>query len=517
MKRIVFILAAVLVWGCRPFAPVADDKPAAPRLEPLAIQQKRAYPETVTRMFVPLVDFEDSPGGPRGFEQIDYFAVRPARASQSSTGRTGWRRFVVNITRTGTGAMEVTLGPRSQLVFTSPEVHDFTGYTLVTMALYSEAPRDDLRVTLVSRSGAWTSPLALVVPGWNNVLIDIQRLVKRPGFDVGRVREIRIAFADAVGDVTFNLDDIMLIDNRRQLQPTPPGIKLWKRGLDYRLSLPARTRDLLLQQGLDGLWRLSESQAAVRLAGPGKGLESGGEDLALMGARKVGHVKVAELNAIRLRLVNTWYFPTRAGEWASLAIRRIRWEHTFYADGRWVTGVELNNAGGQRIAAAGLFLDESVAWDDGAVGDARTEPNFAGPVARWNYLRAPRGPNHDAIARSYMSPGRIEVHMGDAKAFAPGDANQDRFNETRGCYFLRANRAGHCRFTFHPGPGGAYSPVFRVAGRWDRRVSVNCAGMAIRKPVLLSDGSVLFVVDAHVTRPTRIEVTGRPAVSAAEE
>ena len=496
-KQFLCILATCgVLIGCQ--GP-SGHKPDVAKLAPLPIQQARAYGETVTGLFVSLVDFEDTPDGPSGFDQVEYFTIGPA-------GRTGTRKFVVNVTRTGTGA----LGPESQLIFTSPDVRNLAGYTLLTMALHSEALRDDLQVTLVSPSGNWTSHRTLVTAGWNNVLIDIQRLASVERFNITRVRELRIAFAEAAGDVTFNVDDIMLINNRRRLEPTPPGVTLAKRGLDYELTLPGRgAKPLQLRQCADGLWRLDRHQAAVRLAGPGEELSPGRDDLRLMGRRKVGRVAVVECNPIRLRLINTWYFPTRAGEWASLGIRKIRWEYTFYGDGRWVTGVRLNNAGGQEIALAALLLGESAAWDDGAVGDARSEVDFVGPVARWNYMWAAPGANRQAMEQAYMDPGHIEVLMGRGDVFAPGDANHDRFDESQGCYFLQADRAGHCRFKLYPGSTGVHGAVFRVAGRWGGKVSINVAGLAVRIAARLGDESVLFVVPAHITRPTRIEVTGK--------
>ena len=494
-------VVCVLLAGCR-LPPAA--KPTGPTNtpEPLPLQQARAYEETVTGLFVSLVDFEDAHDGPKGHSQVEQFSIAPS-------DKRGRRKFVVNITRTGAGAMEVTLGPGASLTFASPDIHDFTGYTLLTMALYSEALRDDLQVTLVSERGNWTSHRTLVTPGWNNVLIDIQRLARVRGFSTTSVREIHIAFADAVGDVTFNLDDIMLIDNRRTLKPTPPGVKLLKRGLDYELTAPGRKKPIALAQGKDGLWRLGRRQSIVRLSSNDNRLTGGAEDLAIMGKRKVGRVEIVEHNKLRLRMVNTWYFPTRAGEWASLAIRQVRWEYTIYADGAWITNVELNNAGGKKIRQVALFLGEPAAWDDGAIGAERIESDFTGPVGRWNYMFASPDTNQRSAFDQYLKPGRIEIQMGRGDVRPPGDTDANRFDESRGCYHLSANRAGHCRFTFHPGRTGKRNAVFHVAGPWGKTVSVNAAGMALRQITRLADGSVLFVLPGRVTTPKRIEVTGK--------
>jgi len=500
--RVIPVVCAILV-GCRLSNPVKEPTEPVNRPDPLPLQQARAYEETVTGLFVSLADFEDASDGAKGHSQVEQFSIVPS-------DKRGRRKFVVNITRTGIGAMEVALGPGAKLNFASPDIHDFTGYTLLTMALYSEALRDDLQVTLVSDSGSWTSHRTLVTPGWNNVLIDIQRLARMKNFSTTSVREVRIAFADALGDVTFNLDDIMLIDNRRTLKPTPPGIKLLKRGLDYELTIPGREKPIVLAQGADGLWRLGRRQGVVRLSSDAKPLTGGREDLAIMGPRKVGRVEIVEHNKLRLRLVNTWYFPTRAGEWASLAIRQIRWAYTIYADGAWITNVELNNAGGKEIQQVGLFIGEPAAWDDGAVGSERIEANFTGPVARWNYMFASPQANRRSAFAQYLQPGRVDIQMGRRDVRPTGDTNANRFDESRGCYFLSANQAGHCRFTFHPGRTARRNAVFHITGPWGETVSVNAAGMALREITRLADGSVLFVLPGAVTTPKRIEITGKP-------
>ena len=100
--------------------------------------------------------------------------------------------------------------------------------------------------------------------------------------------------------------------------------------------------------------------------------------------------------------------------------------------------------------------------------------------------------------------------MGLKDFHAPGDANKDRFDESAGCYRLSANRAGHCRFTFHPPANGKLNAVFHVSGPWADTASVNAAGLAIRKVTRLKDGSVLFVLPGKVTSKRRIEVTGKP-------
>jgi hypothetical protein len=378
------------------------------------------------------------------------------------------------------------------------------------MAVYSRTLRDDLTVTLASDGGSWRSYRTLVGAGWNNVLLDIQRLGQVKGFDVTSVRSIRIGFPDAAGPVWVNVDDIMLIDNTRTIRPTPADVVLRKSGLDYSLRIAGRAGEIAISQGDDGLWRMGQAQAQVRLAGPGQELPVSGEHLERMGQRRVGQVELLEHNAVRLRLVNTWYFPLRAGEWASPSVRQIRWEYTFHGDGRWVTQGTINNAGGQELAWAGVFLPAPAAWVGGGLDDHLVLRDIAGEVGRWQCLAFPPGPAGQTMAQGYLRPARIERTICDKDAFAPGDAGRDGFDESQGCFYLGA-KAGQCRFTIVPPAEGVWNPVFVVAGPWAGAVDVGSEGLALRDVVRRDDGSVLFVLPGLLRRPTAVEVAGKPA------
>ncbi len=472
---------------------------SAPRIDPLPVQQAKAYPETVTGLFASLADFEDVPGGPRGFQQAAAFDFHPPSPDAE-------REFVVNVTRTGVGALEVTLPAGCELVFRIQDVHDFTGYKVLSMALHSRALRDDATVRLVTDGASWQSGRALLRPGWNTVQFDIRRLADVPGVELAGVRELRLSFTDAAGPVWFHLDDIMVIDNARTLRPSPPGVTLHKAGLDYAIHLPGERRPTLLKQGDDGLWRLNDPRMELRLAAPGEPPPERGERVELMGSRRIGQVELLEHNAVRVRLAATWYFPSRAGQWASMAVRRVRWEYTFYADGRRVVEVRLNNAGGAEIASAELALDRAAAWAGGGVDTANVLRDFPGQVGRWRFMVPPAGDEAERIADAYLRPGRLRATLADPDARAAGDADRDGFDESRGCYVL-GSRAGHCRFTIDPPAGGLIRPAFRVLGRWQGRVAVSSEGRAVRDVVRLEDGSALFVLPGRVMRPTAVEVT----------
>lgn len=189
-----------------------------------------------------------------------------------------------------------------------------------------------------------------------------------------------------------------------------------------------------------------------------------------------------------------------------MAVRQIRWEYTFYSDRRFVTHLEVNNSGGADIAAVRIRWPQPAAVS--GVG-LRQEVELAHlpEVCRWNFLTAVPDPNRHLAQESYLHPGKIVCTLGDAKAMAPGDVDRDGFDESQGCYFLRAQN-GHCRFRLLPPPEGLLDAAFRVEGKWRATPTVSCEGLAIRNAVRLADGSMLFVLHGLTHRPTAIEVEG---------
>jgi len=247
----------------------------------------------------------------------------------------------------------------------------------------------------------------------------------------------------------------------------------------------------------------------VRLTGRGdpSAATGQGEDLRPMGQRRVGAVELLEVNPIRLRIRNTWYFPPQAGEWTDMDVRQIRWEHTFYADGRWVAGVMLNNAGGGEISAVQLIAPGPVAWSNGAISDQLRVEVFSGPVGQWALLAAPVGPAGDAFRAGFARPAEARVLLGTRGAQAAGDARGDGFDESQGCYFARAVH-GNCRIELKPGDTPLVRPVVRVAGPWKGAVAGNCAGLPLRPIIKLPDGILALIEDA-IANDAVVEFAGR--------
>ena len=498
----------ITAWAVGCFAAVGCDElgnPAA-RAEnplspwPLPVQQARAYPEMQTGLFFPLADFEDRPEGRRGAEQARRFTVEPA-------GSGAVRQRVIHTSRTGVGSLEVTLPAGSDLIFRPASGADFSGYTLLTLSIRAAAHRDDLRVSLVSPGESWISPRRLIRPGWNTVHFDLRPLESVKGFSIQDVRAVRLRFDDAAGPVTFFVDDLILVNNTRELRATPVGMQLRKSGTDYEITVSSTGRAVRLAQFEDGLWRLSPDQAALLLSPPGREPGDRRQSLDLLGARRIGEAELLEANAVRVRLASTWYFPDRSGEWASLAVRRVRWEHTFYPDGRRVTHVKLNNAGGPEIGAAKIVCPRAVAWGDGQTGNALTSAGPTGPIAEWSWLAPPETSTGKTFQNSYVDPGRIEVDRGAALVASAGDEQQGGFDRSQGCYVVRAIK-GRFRFRFVPPQEGVLNPVFRVEGNWSEPVCVSSEGLAIRRRALLADGSLLFLLPGEVSQSIWLEISG---------
>ncbi len=504
-SRSAWLLLSLCLAGC---AGPQPDQPAAkvydPMLpDPLPVQHLRAYPEAATGVFLSLADFENAPGAPSGARQIEHFSVLGASGAHPKP------RFVLNITRTGAGALAVTLPPGARLRYDVPHVHDWSKYNLLSIALHTEAVRDDLQVTLISQAGSYRSPRRLLGGQWSTVLVDLQGLAERADFDMQDIRAVELSLANPGGSVRLGLDDILLIDNRRRLEPTPPGLTLRRRGLDWLVDWQKWDRLLVLHESPDGLYRFKRTQAGLQVLGPDDRPDPAGqENLALLGSDRIGRVRLLETNALRVRLAVDWFFPSRLGQWSSLGVRQVNWQYTFYADGRWVTHLRINNAGGAALSRllvetpfAAMFPAAETATDHHEIA------GLAGPVASssWQML-SPRTPESaaPALRRGYATPGRVRLELGDGDFYAPGDADRDRFDESAGCWDLAAGN-GHCRFRLLPPRHGLQGPVFRIRSV-DRPVSVNLEGLAVRDVVELDGGDILFQLPGRIDQPCWVEI-----------
>ena len=111
-------------------------------------------------------------------------------------------------------------------------------------------------------------------------------------------------------------------------------------------------------------------------------------------------------------------------------------------------------------------------------------------------------------ADDYQTPAQISTTVGRQRRDAPGDLDQDGFNESEGCYELRAE-GGLMRFQFAPGATKRLRPRFRVADTRGRRCWVYADGRIIETQGRDVDGELLFTIPRTLTAPAAMEVRAR--------
>ncbi len=476
--------------GCRP-----ETGPVGLTVEPLPVQQARAYPETVTGRFVSLADFEpaETGGTPRPQAQLELFRL---------AGRDGAIRYVAMPTRTGSGALAGSLNPGAWLRF-NPEFRDWRAYTLLSLAVHSPTDRDDLRIALSAGGARWVGPPLLTRAGWSTVLVDLARLDEE-GLDLRRVEAVELSFSAAERPVAFGLDDLMLVDNTRRIPGTPVGMGLVRRGLEYSLALPGWPEPITFGQDDQGLWRTAPLAPQLRLHRPGEPVATEGEDLRALGERRIGAIELLEVSPVRVRLRNTWFFPPQAGAWLDPEVRQVRWDHTFYPDGRWVMQVLLSNVGGEPVEAITLTLPQPAGWSDGHIGPTMTAP-LEGPVGAWSLLLTPATDAGSAQRANFAQPPAVGIRLGRAVR-AAGDANGDGFDESQGCYRAEAV-GGNVRLELAPGAVPLVRPIVLAEGPWRDDVWAQCQGLPLR-PVARTDRGAIAVVPDTLTAPALVEFTG---------
>jgi hypothetical protein len=124
----------------------------------------------------------------------------------------------------------------------------------------------------------------------------------------------------------------------------------------------------------------------------------------------------------------------------------------------------------------------------------------------WDIDAAPEG---HTFAADYQHPAILEVARGRVVADAPGDLNQDGFNESEGCYELALGR-GLLRFKFEPGSFLRHRPIFRVHGTAGRDGWVYADGRIIDRQGRDLADELLFALPHAVSVPLTIEVNTRP-------
>lgn len=157
---------------------------------------------------------------------------------------------------TGPRGLRATLPPNAALIADPGGgwAGDWRDFTMLGAAVHCES--DDVSIVLELRSGSAgdlvfrTSPMRLRA-GWNNVRFDLADAGAR--LDAAYVAAIALRVAERAEPVTLWLDDLTLLDNRRDLLGTPDGPEgaLYARQIGTRLIVGASGRfELVFQSGL---------------------------------------------------------------------------------------------------------------------------------------------------------------------------------------------------------------------------------------------------------------------------
>ena len=117
-------------------------------------------------------------------------------------------------------------------------------------------------------------------------------------------------------------------------------------------------------------------------------------------------------------------------------------------------------------------------------------------------------PEAESFAADYQNPATLSVTRGRLVTDAPGDLDQDGFNEAEGTYELAAD-SGVLRFKFIPGATLRHEPLFRVRGAPGAACWVYAEGRIITAQGRDREGNVLFALPRPVSRPLTIEVNLR--------
>ncbi|WP_428940216.1 hypothetical protein [Fontivita pretiosa] len=110
-------------------------------------------------------------------------------------------------------------------------------------------------------------------------------------------------------------------------------------------------------------------------------------------------------------------------------------------------------------------------------------------------------------AQQHLSPALIEIDpaMGRIDRRSPGDANNDGYNESRGCYRLIASGA-RLECTLVPRSAPLMRPMLEVAGLPPGQVLVSMEGRLVEQTIRLPDGTLLVELPGRIDRPTLLSL-----------
>ncbi len=340
----------VLCCGCE--GPPAGAPAAGPgrTLPPTIDRMVRAYADLKGRPFQILADFETP-------EQGTLFRIEPAGRG----GAVGISTVRARL-ETGVGALRILLASPSQQIIAedTPEARwglhrNWANYRLLLVSVH--APRELGGFRLSVRSGTdrpliWRERRLFLKPGWNLLRIDLAEIGEE--VNLADVRELRFWCDPLDTPVELFLDDLVLVDNRREvlspadrepgdLYAAVQGREIVVGALDrfelvfargqirrwYDLgSDPGRTRNLVGRGFLGPVptrMDLAGGEAAPAPDAP--------HQWSALGPIVESFQTVVEAHPLRVTLQGEWRFGTPDAP-PSEAGPSHRWRYCVYADGR---------------------------------------------------------------------------------------------------------------------------------------------------------------------------------------
>jgi len=292
-------------------------------------------------------------------------------------------------------------------------------------------------------------------------------------------------------------------------------------------------------------------------------------DFADLGAAVVARQRLIEASTLRVVVEADWSFTASEAS-PPEQIPSQQWTYTLYRDGRvyvrteCVAGAEQWRPPGLGVAvscaeteplealahsAAGLDGDERLRHVTYGYADSASPNGACMLVIMYDSRRAPRmevvrqlerhrlsllasGGEMTSGAQTWSSllrvwpPGHcgeaapqaldycyaagLEIHTGERIIDSPGDDDHDGFNESEGCYVVRAE-AGTLRLVIDGSKDARYSPVFKVVQPGSARAWVYVDNLILEPVIRDPAGNLLFQIPGTVRKRTLVEVVLAPA------
>ncbi|MCH7813876.1 MAG: hypothetical protein IID40_07630 [Planctomycetes bacterium] len=374
LGRVVAPLAVLagLLSGCDGLIP-------APRTQPGQFDRlMAAYPDSASGRFWVLADFE----------QIKHYSLfhvfsHSGRAECSASLNAG-------VADTGRRCLRVTLAdPLDALLIDNEHAQewalkrDWREFRLLLLAIHSSADATPLELSLEAGPegrGVIVQSRSMLHKGWNVLRLDLAEAAENLPLD--QMRRIRLSLPEAQEPTELLLDDLLLIDNRRDVfgsfEDLDQGLYVRREGRRWNVGAAGRF-ELGLAHGQIVHWydlghdphRL-ENLVAGTVLGPSPVVlplpddpdangVPGFEDL---GSSVIARQRLVEANAVRIVVECTWQYADPNGSIPDQAAGQS-WTYTILRDGRVYVHVESPAPGdGFEPEAMGLWVSMR---DDGSL------------------------------------------------------------------------------------------------------------------------------------------------------